>query len=533
MRSGKSSWFKWLSGAAIVVLTAAVAYNVPAVRAADEEDPNDPALRRQGRKMTQQELIRIRIGELESGAIAESMKNPDAVTFSGPPLTEREKVIHVLNRMSFGQRQGQIDEILKNGGWEKWAKQQMEPDKIDDSKLEEMVAKKYTFLKKSMLDLSGEYLKNAEQRELRAQFHELVLMRAFQSNRQFKELMCEFWRNHFCVDTPDNDETARAYTVPDYEENVIRANVFGNFKTMLYKSATHPAMLEYLDNFKSRANNWNENYAREVMELHTLGVDRFYTEQDVVELSKILTGWTYDKGYKFTFNAAWQQPGSKNWLGTQIKQGYDGGEQALYTLATHRGTAEFISFKLCRYMINDNPPRDLVRKIAAVFTQSNGDLPKVYAAIINSPDFVNRLNYRAKFKTPFEFTTSALRITDAKVTDGKGLLAILQRMGQPVYQCKDPTGYYDQAEAWRDAGVLTARWDTAWKLLRNAVPGVTISSDFIKSFSGLKDKELTDRLVDTLIGSDVGNRTLEMLKKSTDASEQISILMGSPSFQQQ
>jgi len=155
------------------------------------------------------------------------------------------------------------------------------------------------------------------------------------------------------------------------------------------------------------------------------------------------------------------------------------------------------------------------------------------AAIINSPEFIQRLNYRSKFKTPFEFTASALRITDAKIDDTKALQLILTKMGQPLYNCKDPTGYYDQAEAWRDAGVLTSRWDMAWKLLRNAIPGITISSDFLKSYSGLKDKELHEKLIDTIVGSDVGNRTLDMVRKSTDISQMISVLMGSPSFQQQ
>src|SRR3954464_6520921 len=326
MMSQRTNWTRMLM---CLVLFALALLGTTAVRAADE-DPNDPALKKAGKKMTQEQLIRIRIAELESGAIAESMKTPDAVVLSGPPLTDREKVVHVLNRLSFGWRPGEIDEVIKAGGWEKWVKQQMEPDKIDDSKLEAFIDKRYAFRKKSMLDLSGEYPKNKEQQELRKEFKEMVLMRAVMSKRQFNEVMCEFWRNHFCVDIPDNDETSRAFTAPDYEEKVIRPHVFGKFKEMLFASATHPAMLEYLDNFKSRANNWNENYAREVMELHTLGADRGYNETDVLELSKVLTGWTYDKSYHFQFNPEWQQPGSKTWRGMTIKNGYAGGEQAHY-----------------------------------------------------------------------------------------------------------------------------------------------------------------------------------------------------------
>ncbi|MDB5322410.1 MAG: hypothetical protein JWN40_4041 [Phycisphaerales bacterium] len=532
--SQRNKWTRLLQCTALIALAMTLALGATTgARAADEQDPNDPALKKAGKKMTQEQLIRIRIAELESGAIAESMKTPEAVVLSGPPLTDREKVVHVLNRLSFGWRPGEIDDVIKAGGWDKWVKQQMEPDKIDDSKLEALVDKRYAFRKKSMLDLSGEYPKNKEQAELRKEFKEMVLMRAVMSKRQFNEVMSEFWRNHFCVDIPDNDETSRAFTAPDYEEKVIRPYVFGNFKQMLYASATHPAMLEYLDNFKSKANNWNENYAREVMELHTLGADRFYNENDVVELSKVLTGWTFDKAYKFTFNESWQQPGSKNWLGMTIKPGYAGGEQALYTLATHRGTADFICFKLCRYLVNDNPQQSLVTKVASVFRSTDGDLPRVYAAIINSPEFMQRYNYRAKFKTPFEYTVSALRTTDATVTDGRATLDVLAKMGEPLYSSKDPTGYYDQAEAWRDAGVLTSRWDYSWKLLRNSIPGVTVSSDFVKSFAGLKDKALEERLVDTLIGSDVGNRTLELLRKTNDLPDKISVLMGSPSYQQQ
>jgi uncharacterized protein (DUF1800 family) len=183
--------------------------------------------------------------------------------------------------------------------------------------------------------------------------------------------------------------------------------------------------------------------------------------------------------------------------------------------------------------VNDNPPASLVKKVASTFISSGGDLPKVYAAIINSPEFTQRYNYRAKFKTPFEFTVSALRTTDATIEDGKATLDTLSKMGEPLYNSKDPTGYYDQAEAWRDAGVLTSRWDYAWKLLNDRVPGVHVSSDFIKSFSGLQGKALHERMIETLIGSDIGTRTLDVLRKETNLPEMISILMGSPSFQQQ
>ena len=525
----------------LAVCAAALAVGAGSSARAEEIDQNDPALRKAGKgKMTPEQLVKIRIAELEGGAMNDLLKTPDTVTLVGPPLSDREKVVHVFNRLAFGPKQGDIDETTKIG-WDKWIKAQLEPEKIDDAKLDALVSKRYsTILGKSMMQLSNDYAdrddKRKKQVEYRRDLREMVLVRSVMSNRQFKEVMCEFWRNHFCVDTPDNDETARAYTAPDYEEKVIRKHVFGDFKMMLFDSARHPCMLEYLDNFKSRANNWNENYAREVMELHTLGADRFYNENDVLELSKVLTGWTYNDKFEFEFRSNWHQPGNKTVLGSQIKPGYDGGELALYGLATHRGTADFIAFKLCRYLVNDNPPASLVSKVASTFRSSNGNLPKTYAAIINSPEFLQRANYRAKFKTPFEFTASALRITGASVDDGNATINTLAKMGQPIYLSKDPTGYYDQAEAWRDAGVLTSRWDYTWKLLTGRIAGVKVSSDFLKSFSGLKDKALIDKLTDNLIGSDIGSRTLDMLRKAANEGkleEMISIVMGSPSFQQQ
>jgi uncharacterized protein (DUF1800 family) len=533
----RPSWCKWMCGLGMLALLAGIWAGPAALRGAEPaQDPDDPALRRAGKeKMTPEQRLRVRIAELEGGAITESMKTPETVTLIGPPLTDKEKVVHVFNRLAFGPRPGEIERYSLDGGWERWVKEQLDPDKIDDSKLEKTLAQRFPFMKRSMIELANEYPRY-EQANLRKQFRESVVTRAVMSNRQFKEVMCEFWRNHFCVDAPDNDETERAYTSPDYEENVIRKHVFGKFKNMLFASATHPCMLEYLDNFKSRANNWNENYAREVMELHTLGADRYYNETDVLELSKVLTGWTYDKAYHFVFKPDWHQGGTKDWLGYKVQPGFEAGQQALAYLASHKGTAEFISFKLCRYLVNDNPPQALVKKVAQVFTQTDGDLPKVYEAIIRSPEFFQRSNYRAKFKTPFEFAVSALRITDAQVEDAKITIDTLAKMGQPVYNCKDPTGYYDQAEAWRDAGVLTSRWDYAWKMMRGSIPGVAVPEKFKQTFSGLQDKQLIDKMVETLIGSDIGTRTLDMMRKEAKdgkLDEMLSVLMGSPSFQQQ
>ena len=169
------------------------------------------------------------------------------------------------------------------------------------------------------MNINQMYDKYAEDKENKSAstraFPTAVSIARSMSKRQFKEVMVDFWRNHFCIDQPHTNEKSRSWTAVDYEENVIRKHVFGKFKQMLFASARHPAMLEYLDQELSKKGEWNENYAREVMELHTLGADHGYTDKDVLELSKVLTGWRYNKSYHFEFDKAWHQPGPKYWLG--------------------------------------------------------------------------------------------------------------------------------------------------------------------------------------------------------------------------
>jgi len=327
--------------------------------------------------------------------------------------------------------------------------------------------------------------------------------------------------------------------------NAIRANVMGKFSDLLVATSHHPAMLEFLDNWISRRGAWNENYAREVMELHTLGVDSFYNENDVLELTKVLTGWTFkwqpsDKGkgrdLKFYFNAGNHELAEKRVLGRKIPDGEKGGQYALTMLAFHPGTADFISYKLCRYLVNDTPPPSLVKNISRVFRKSKGDLPKVYKAILTSEEFMSRRAYRSKFKTPFEFAVSALRATDAKLENGDMTAANIANMGQQIYHCPDPTGYYDQAEAWLDSGVLTRRWDYSLRLLRGDIKGVTVPSSFLASFDATKPEDMKDQIVAQLIGDSIGAATDKLLAreaKTGGARRVVGLLIGAPAFQQQ
>jgi uncharacterized protein (DUF1800 family) len=271
------------------------------------------------------------------------------------------------------------------------------------------------------------------------------------------------------------------------------------------------------------------------MELHTLGADHGYGNLDVQELSKVLTGWNYDDGFQFIFRPEWQQKGPKLWLGMRIPEGYEGGMLALNTLATHPNTAQFISEKLCRYLVNDNPPPTLVRHVAQVFRQTKGDLPKVYMAIISSREFMSRENYRAKFKTPFQFTVSALRATGAKLNDANRVATTIGKMGEQLYNCADPTGYFDTAERWMDSGVLTTRWQFSWDLVRGAVGGVKVSNSFFDRYQADKPEEIEQKMIEDLTGGDAGDRELVALKDAAaqkDIPKMTSIMLGSPSFQQ-
>lgn len=461
---------------------------------------------------------------------------PTPQTLAGPELSDREKVIHVMNRLGYGPRPGEVDRVAQEEGWKGWVEKQLAPDKIDDSAMEKEVHEKYKWAdQKNILDVrkyAPEEGKGDQARKnLKNEIPKVVLLRAVESKRQFKEVMCDFWRNHFCVDSSEFDRNkTRRWTAAHYEDQVIRAHVFGKFKDMLFASAKHPAMLEYLDNQYSKANNWNENYARELMELHTVGADRGYTNEDVKELSKILTGWHYNKDFQFEFYAEWHQPGNKHWLGKTIPQGYEAGEQCVAYLAGHRYTAEFISMKLVRYLVNDNPPPALVKKVAQVFMETDGDLPSLYKAIIYSPEFFNRENYHSKFKTPFQFAVSTIRATNAKLEDGGETDRYLQKMGEPIYLCPDPTGYFDQAERWMDAGVLTTRWEYAQRLLRDSVGGVQVPKSFVEKYAKIEPHDkMVAAIIEDVLAGEVGDR-----EKHIDGSAErvIGVLIGGPSFQQ-
>jgi len=319
------------------------------------------------------------------------------------------------------------------------------------------------------------------------------LLRATYSERQLQEVMTDFWFNHFNVFI---GKGAERYLVTAYERDVIRPRALGKFSELLLATAKSPAMLWYLDNWQSvgpnsqaatRAKNngkpspgLNENYAREVMELHTLGVNGGYTQKDVTELARVLTGWTLEEprqGGGFVFREPRHEPGNKTVLGRVFHEdGRREGEAALEMLAHEPTTARFISTKLAQRFVSDTPPPALVDAMARTFLESDGDIKAVLSTMLGAPEFWDVKEYRAKVKTPLEFTVSALRATDAEITRTQSVNDALNRMGMPLYGAQPPTGYSMRAESWVNSGALLNRMNFALRLGTGKLAGVKLDA---------------------------------------------------------
>ena len=475
------------------------------------------------------------------------------------PLTPREQTIHALNRMAFGPQPGQVERVSKMG-WKKWAERQLEPESIDDGELDKRLKENNPSLfmgsheieqnympprlsKEEQKNLSAEERQklNKKRNQLRGKLgNELissVIVRAAQSERQFQEVIVEFWRNHLNVYLPKV-----RYAATHYEQSVIRKHAFGKFDELIMASAKHPAMLIYLDNHISKSSGLNENYARELMELHTLGVDNHYTQEDVVELARVLTGWTCGRKkdgdglntYGFIFNPRFHDKNPAKIVGLEIEGdgGLGDGEKIVLHLARHKGTAQYVSTKLCRYLVSDNPSQELIDRVTQVFLKTNGDLRKVYRAIIFSDEFIMREHFKTKFKTPFEFVISWLRAANAPVKQTGTIARTLTEMGQPIYMCDVPTGYSDQAEAWLDPGVMAYRWEYSVKYTQVLDKRGAVSPQ-VESWKKLPPREMAEKVRNMLIPGEPVESAVPMLMKGKGLRGMTQLALGSPAFQQQ
>lgn len=569
------------------------------------------------------------------------------------PLTEDQKILHVLNRLGFGAKSGDVA-MVKSMGLKQYIEQQLNPQSIAGTavaaKLENFeilkmgateIFAKYpnpgALLRRlerneqngrnstarsrqnnqaMMMDGNGsEQAQQAARRKRRQKLREFYqkydlkpanqimmqvqssrILRATYSKNQLEEVMVDFWSNHFNVYSRKG--TTRWY-IPGYERDVIRKHALGNFKDLVVGTAKHPAMLFYLDNFQSvapRSNNAqdkrrlarlmkngklnprvrerlkrqglsdeqieqrirrikqggnrrnggiNENYARELMELHTLGVDGGYTLQDIKEVARAFTGWTiFDangnrrmingmqdrritgqarqlgvssntKSGTFIFADRFHDKGIKTVLGQKIDAGgMKDGLHVIDILVSHPSTAKFIAKKLAVKFVNDNPSEAFVNRIAKAFQKSNGDIKTTLRALFYDEEFFASQNYRAKIKTPFELVISSLRALDTQTNGSVALIALLNRMGEPLYGYQAPTGYPDTAADWVNTGALLERMNFAVALASNRIPQTSVN---LKQFEAGSRRQILDKAISRILNGEIDPKTRATLIQQMEA----------------
>ena len=366
--------------------------------------------------------------------------------------------------------------------------------------------------------------------------NEAKLMRAIYSNRQLAELMDDFWYNHFNVYI---DKGADKTLVTSYERDAIRPNVFGSFRQLLEATAHAPAMLYYLDNWESvapdtairqgakRKRGLNENYARELLELHTLGVDGGYTQQDIIEVARCFTGWTIRaprQGGDYFYNDRVHDKGSKTVLGVTIPAGggQDDAEKVLDILAKHPSTARFISRKLATRFVADDPPQSLIDRMSKIFLATNGDIREVMKSMIAAPEFYSQGAFRSKIKTPFEMTVSAIRVTDANVDSAMAVAQRLNELGEPLYKKVEPTGYPTKNADWMNSSALLGRMNFALALTQGKLNGITVPVDRLKLTLATPLSSTTQETI---------AKAIEGQPETQQPALTAGLLLGSPEFQ--
>jgi len=524
-----------------------------------------------------------------------------------------KQALHALNRLAYGPRPGDVERVVKEGVGP-WILRQMRPGTIPDDGVGAKL-KALPTLTMSIAELQKEYprpkalaagggepvgrratrgdvdparLPRHVARELAAQ----KLVRAAESERQLLEVMTDFWFNHLNVFAEKGEDR---WMVTAYERDAIRPHVFGSFRELLGATARHPAMLWYLDNWASTRDGvtraeliaeerggrragrragarralrgdaapgargreklgLNENYARELLELHTLGVDGGYTQEDVREVARCFTGWSIERPREaatFRYRDAAHDRGQKVVLGHVIPAGggIEDGEKVLDLLAGQPATARFLARKLCQKLVSDAPPDALVARVATIFLKTRGDLPSVYAAILSSPEFWSDEAFGAKTKTPLELAASALRALDARTTGAPPLVEQVGKMGEPLYRCQPPTGYKETADAWVSTGALLNRLNFGVALAAGRVGGTKVVLDrFVAGADRTDAGAVVDRLAAAILPVPLTATTRGTILAGLSAGEEervegerrpvplekvAGLLLGSPEFQKQ
>jgi uncharacterized protein (DUF1800 family) len=508
-----------------------------------------------------------------------------------PSVSGERQILHALSRLTYGARPGDVERV-RAMGVSAWIDRQLRPRTIDDSATERALAELPTLRmpisealrefprpdprlrakiangEMSRRDMLERYPMEKRPARIAVELQAAKVVRAVTSERQLEEVMVDFWFNHFNVFAGKGD--VRWY-VSAYEREAIRPYAMGNFPDLVRATAYHPAMLFYLDNWLSarpdfivpvgpnrgRKGGLNENYARELMELHTLGVDGGYTQKDVTEVARAFTGWTIDRPQTeghFIFRPGMHDGGEKIVLGQRIPAGggRDDGERVIQILTHHPATARFIATKLVRRFVSDTPPAALVARVAVTYTSTGGDIPAMLRTIFESPEFFSEDAYRAKIKKPFEFVASAVRAlggtTDA--TGGMALARASAEIGEPLYQAQPPTGYADRGAVWVNAGALLARMNFALGLASGRYPHVTVALPaLVAGADPSSPAAVLDRLLASIVADEPWPETRAVLTAqlrepqitrlspddrgpaNTDVAKLAALVIGSPEFQ--
>jgi uncharacterized protein (DUF1800 family) len=398
---------------------------------------------------------------------------------NGGPAT----ALHALNRIAFGPRPGDIRRVLSQG-LAAWIDDQLRPtpDSVLASRLAPFPTLSYTVPQV----VANANANSASLTQVQDEFQTAKVIRAVHSKNQLEEVLVDFWFNHFNVYMPDD---FLQYSTPAYERDAIRPFVLGRFRDLLAATANHVAMMFYLDNYLSRVSRvvngvlvqgLNENYGRELMELHTVGVDAGYTQEHVFDAARCFTGWGIDNvstGGSFQYRSTQHDTGAKQVFGLSVPAGgqKNDGDMLIDYLATHPSTARFISKKLARRFVSDDPPASIVDRCAATFSATGGDIREVLTTMFSSTEFWEEARSGdGKPKTPVEFTFSAIRACDAQVQHANSIRGQISNMGMPLYQCIPPTGYSGRGADWLNPSSHLNRMNFALDLAAGRIGGIVI-----------------------------------------------------------
>lgn len=511
--------------------------------------------------------------------------------------SEEKRALHALRRLTYGPSPQDWQEVRRLGVAQ-WIAFQLYPENLPEGTMpsrlealptlglstEELIAR-YPPLRQQARELGFPLETREDRRELammlgpdalpRRVSGDLMaqkLIRAAESPHQLQEVLVDFWFNHFNVSA---EKGPVRWMVTSYERDAIRPHIFGRFRDLLEATARHPAMLFYLDNwtsvrdgfepprrrfgmapaFRKNARGLNENYARELLELHTLGVDGGYSQEDVREVARLFTGWSLTRprvAPAFVFRADAHDSGEKTVLGHAFPAGggEQEGERVLDMLARHPSTARFISTKLARKFVSDEPPAALVDRLAKVFLDTDGDLRAVYTALFTAPEFWSDTAWSTKTKTPLELVASSIRALGGTTNGGPPLARAVERMGEPLYRAPAPTGFPEHAAPWVNAGALVVRLNFALALAADRVRGTDVDVMALVPHPAPADAgALVDALALRLLYEPLSPQTRTTLLAALEPGEDermsdgevrpvdvrraVGLLLGSPEFQKQ